>query len=714
MSKEEVIEFLNDNDINSVILFKAIYFSLMTIPEDQALTEGEIGTAPPLVEMAAWVLSPDFETKRSNAPTRNQFETVYEMLNELLMEPMRTSFATLINQGAKRPIDLFVDNLKTSTRIVRGAGYPQQTKKQILDVLCPFDNDFKQKLNTNGTEALAWLDCYYNCIQTNIEGINKKTLEKIKEKYGDEIPDNPDVEKDFFIEKFSDNNLTLVSKSKLIEETHLRDEDLESFLNVFSIKRNFQQITRFEDVQKYPVVEIGDGIVIIERNILLDQIFYRFDQEAKTMPTYQNYQNARGKYLEGEVENRFEKMFPGLVKSTLDYPDLEKGGAATAELDILILFPPYIFLIEAKSSQFRFESQMGDLSRFKTDVEKNLFDAYEQTLRAMNYIQTETSPVLKVRSTGEEIAINKETYNKFILCTVSLNHLANVATKLSSLEEVGFFEFKSQMPWSVCLAELDILFRFLSKRSYLLYYLERRLELQRQDRTFASDEVDYIGCYIQSRLNFEEFGLDGSEKYASIWLGGQHNIIDAAMGAYGHEPNPDLDLILPAYVKRSIHFLDSLLPNNAALSAIFKLLGANSALLSRFDEALQEVLEGQYQDGKFKRAMIRLGNILIVLAGSVSHSRELHKAYLVEVLEAEKYRLRTFSAVGLMINPREDDPFLDFAHLEGPWKFNPVMESTVSSMPRKFDLGKKVKVGRNTPCPCGSGKKFKRCHGVEG
>ncbi|MFM7105420.1 MAG: SEC-C metal-binding domain-containing protein [Flavobacteriales bacterium] len=23
-------------------------------------------------------------------------------------------------------------------------------------------------------------------------------------------------------------------------------------------------------------------------------------------------------------------------------------------------------------------------------------------------------------------------------------------------------------------------------------------------------------------------------------------------------------------------------------------------------------------------------------------------------------------------------------------------------------------VGRNEPCPCGSGKKFKACHGVEG
>ncbi len=32
---------------------------------------------------------------------------------------------------------------------------------------------------------------------------------------------------------------------------------------------------------------------------------------------------------------------------------------------------------------------------------------------------------------------------------------------------------------------------------------------------------------------------------------------------------------------------------------------------------------------------------------------------------------------------------------------------------KSYDLAEKYfgKVGRNDPCPCGSGKKFKRCHG---
>jgi len=37
-------------------------------------------------------------------------------------------------------------------------------------------------------------------------------------------------------------------------------------------------------------------------------------------------------------------------------------------------------------------------------------------------------------------------------------------------------------------------------------------------------------------------------------------------------------------------------------------------------------------------------------------------------------------------------------------------DSTSSTKPQPVVKG--VKVGRNDPCPCGSGKKFKKCHGV--
>jgi len=41
----------------------------------------------------------------------------------------------------------------------------------------------------------------------------------------------------------------------------------------------------------------------------------------------------------------------------------------------------------------------------------------------------------------------------------------------------------------------------------------------------------------------------------------------------------------------------------------------------------------------------------------------------------------------------------------------PEMEDTREAVPQQ-PVRKEVTIGRNEPCPCGSGKKFKNCHGA--
>jgi preprotein translocase subunit SecA len=51
----------------------------------------------------------------------------------------------------------------------------------------------------------------------------------------------------------------------------------------------------------------------------------------------------------------------------------------------------------------------------------------------------------------------------------------------------------------------------------------------------------------------------------------------------------------------------------------------------------------------------------------------------------------------------------------GPWKHDPQLEKLANKYYTKstpINLKTRKKVGRNDPCPCGSGKKYKKCHGV--
>lgn len=51
----------------------------------------------------------------------------------------------------------------------------------------------------------------------------------------------------------------------------------------------------------------------------------------------------------------------------------------------------------------------------------------------------------------------------------------------------------------------------------------------------------------------------------------------------------------------------------------------------------------------------------------------------------------------------------EYFHAETAERLKAKMDARRSEQ-RGFTLVRRAKVGRNDPCPCGSGKKFKKCH----
>ncbi|HSP34764.1 MAG TPA: SEC-C metal-binding domain-containing protein, partial [Thermoanaerobaculia bacterium] len=61
--------------------------------------------------------------------------------------------------------------------------------------------------------------------------------------------------------------------------------------------------------------------------------------------------------------------------------------------------------------------------------------------------------------------------------------------------------------------------------------------------------------------------------------------------------------------------------------------------------------------------------------------------------------------------PREQRPQRQPQRMPQPPKQQPMFFSGGQSSPQTVKR-KEEKVGRNDPCPCGSGKKYKKCHGA--
>ena len=85
--------------------------------------------------------------------------------------------------------------------------------------------------------------------------------------------------------------------------------------------------------------------------------------------------------------------------------------------------------------------------------------------------------------------------------------------------------------------------------------------------------------------------------------------------------------------------------------------------------------------------------------------------------ENRKYSQRANSWYGLCL--RSDSTIKFGLNLEYEWEEDEKMEAVMPFLPKptkfkdfgKFSAAKRVKIGRNDRCPCGSGKKFKKCHG---
>lgn len=81
------------------------------------------------------------------------------------------------------------------------------------------------------------------------------------------------------------------------------------------------------------------------------------------------------------------------------------------------------------------------------------------------------------------------------------------------------------------------------------------------------------------------------------------------------------------------------------------------------------------------------------------------------------YQMEGYDMFDEMTHTISEDTVTYLYHVQNPEKLERkrVAEptSTSSDEPNKPIVNKEKKVGRNDPCPCGSGKKYKRCHGQE-
>jgi len=87
------------------------------------------------------------------------------------------------------------------------------------------------------------------------------------------------------------------------------------------------------------------------------------------------------------------------------------------------------------------------------------------------------------------------------------------------------------------------------------------------------------------------------------------------------------------------------------------------------------------------------------------------KNKLLALATMAKYKSRADVWLALGCIATSDRLVDAIAFIKDPWKADPVLEKLAGHLRGRIMTPSGEKIGRNEPCPCNSGKKFKHCHG---
>jgi hypothetical protein len=692
-------------------------------------TETEHGMIPNLIELAAFHLYPRFGQGGTREPGQIQ-ATIDALTEQNQLRGLATAFS--VDRADKELASLQV-HLRLYAEAVRGSSYPPQTRRRIEQIQGPFNDWFRAKAGIGPTRALEVLDAFEKALNDNFQSHRQK-FRRVEARMGALMPqiNRMDSDRSSAAETERLRDAAAADFTKFMEEiplafpvsfeqverivAGLTREEWDRLRDMIGLTpESREMIGQPRDIKDRPVYFLsGDRFIIIDLSSVYDALFEGFDRLTRTDFPFRDkyYVPNLSHWMEEEAGDFLLRLFPqSAVFRQLTYPDPDNRGGET-ELDAAVAWGPFLVLVEVKGKQFRPRSRVGDPSRLRDDLKDSIEEAFEQARRATRFVEANAAATFIEKGTGRKLVIQKESIRRIFPVSVTLHHFGGLATQLALLKGIGLFK-DSAYPWSVSLADLDLITRFAGSPDVFLHYVQRRLDLQRSEKEIMGDELDVFGLYLDSRLHPSQYWgrkTEGGEAFDRFMLSGGSERFDEWFKAEegSGEERPDIRLKLPPKFLALIEELRRRDDDGARWIA-FALLGLSQETVSRIENDLGILREQAKPDWRIRRITINDDGLVVsVLAarGLPTNDLRRHTAFRGSI---EKFRLKTTASVSLGIDAGDITKPFDFAFwIEGPWEEDPVMEAALKKERPQLMLGQKLP-GRNELCFCGSGKKFKKC-----
>ena len=503
---------------------------------------------------------------------------------------------------------------------------------------------------------------------------------------------------------------------EIVDRSGIDETVVGGVLAAFSVpegenNKDFCALNDFNVTNAWPLLRCGDDSFILFQTYNLVEALYETpfywmgDDESYVTTAMQH----RGRFTEEFSRERLELVFgKENVHSNVDI--FESKDKKLGEIDVLVLFGNRAIVLQAKSKRLTLEAKRGNDGQIRDDFKKSIQDSYDQGYTCAKSLIDAKHKLMNADS--REIAIPLKLKEVYIFCVVSDHYPA------LSFQARHFLKFERteaiHPPFIMDVFMLDALTEMLQSPLRLLSYVNRRTNYS--DKLLASHELTILSYHLKSNL----------------WVDDQHDMVllsddisadlDVAMAVRRDNvpgkrtPDGILTRFGTTTLGRFVEEIEAR-PDPATIDLGFMLLTLDEDTVVNVSKGIDAMARQARRDRK--------GHDLTVGIGGGSTGLTIHcnddpipisVPRLIRHCEGRKYTEHANNWFGVCIHPEKASLRFGF-NADYKWERSAEMDAKTQSLARPGktvdlsapDLWKKKKIGRNEPCPCGSGIKYKKC-----
>lgn len=515
------------------------------------------------------------------------------------------------------------------------------------------------------------------------------------------------------LEEFYNSSLNIFSLTKDDLLKQFTQKEIDSFLSNFSIvpgqcNKHLQIPGQYNEVISHPIIVLGDGRYFIPVGFNLPQSLYEspFYWMGKDKEYDEKSFKNQGLVAEDIVFEILEKVFGkgNVYKNVIVKESKEK---TVTDIDVLAIIGNKAIIAQVKSKKLTELSRKGSEENLRSDFELAVQDAYQQGLTSRKAILNRDN---YFEHNGQKINLEESINDAYILC-VTLDHYPGVTHQLEI-----YLKKEENEPYPIALSifDLDILAFYLKDPFEFLYYVRQRIDLS--DYYSASSEVAFLGMHLNQKLfrntEYDRGAIDD----------GFAQLVDANFPAVmGHEPktkaierlhhkwkNSEFDrLVNKIKESKEPGFTDAIfllydLSGDSADNLIKHIKIAKSKGIA---DKKQHDLTIIHDNGKSGVSFMYFPN---------PNDERISDRFKLHAM-ARKYKTKAdiWLALGSVAGSKEIIDIVGFNR--EPWTEDKELEEVTKIALKEgtpIDINTSKRPGRNDKCLCGSGKKYKRCHGA--